>query len=52
LWKYRTTIMSKGILEDYQVITTHTDNSDLVLLKRAYTTFYSWTEYSYITSII
>jgi hypothetical protein len=38
LWKYRTTA--------------HTDNSDLVLLKRAYTMFYSWSEYSYTTSIV
>jgi hypothetical protein len=52
LWRYRTTITNKGILEDYRVITTHTDNSDLVLLKRAYTTFYSWSEYSYTTSIV
>jgi hypothetical protein len=41
LWKYRTTIIYEGILEDYCIITTHTDNLDLVLLKRAYTTFYS-----------
>jgi hypothetical protein len=52
LWKYRTTIMHEGILEDYCMITTHTDNSDSILLKRVYTTFYSWSEYSYITSII
>jgi hypothetical protein len=52
LWKYRTTITNEGILEDYRVITTHTDNSDSVLLKRAYTMFYSWSEYSYTTSII
>jgi hypothetical protein len=52
LWKYRTTIMSEGVLEDYRVITAHTDNLDSVLLKRAYTTFYSWSEYSYTTSII
>jgi hypothetical protein len=52
LWKYRTTITSEGILEDYQVITAHTDNLDSVLLKRAYTMFYSWSEYSYTTSIV
>jgi hypothetical protein len=52
LWKYRTTITHEGILEDYRIITAHTDNSDSVLLKRAYTTFYSWSKYSYTTSII
>jgi hypothetical protein len=52
LWKYRTTITSEGILEDYRVITAHTDNSDSVLLKRAFSTFYSWSEYSYTTSIV
>jgi hypothetical protein len=41
LWKYRITITHEGILEDYHVITAHTDNSDSILLKRAYTTFYS-----------
>jgi hypothetical protein len=52
LWRYRITIMHKGILEDYHVLTAHTDNSDSILLKRAYTMFYSWSEYSYTTSII
>jgi hypothetical protein len=52
LWRYRTTITSEGILEDYWVVTTHTDSSDSVLLKRAYTMFYSWSEYSYTTSIV
>jgi hypothetical protein len=52
LWKYRTTIIHEGILEDYQIITAHTDNSDSILLKRAYTMFYSWSKYSYTTSII
>jgi hypothetical protein len=52
LWRYRTTIINKGILEDYQVITAHTDNSDSVLLKGAYTTFYSWSEYSYTISLV
>jgi hypothetical protein len=52
LWKYRTTITYKGILEDYHMITAHTDNSDSVLLKRVYTMFYSWSEYSYTTSIV
>jgi hypothetical protein len=41
LWKYRTTITHEGILEDYCMITAHTNNSDSVLLKRAYTMFYS-----------
>jgi hypothetical protein len=52
LWKYRTTIMYEGILEDYHMITAHTNNLDSVLLKRVYTMFYSWSEYSYTTSII
>jgi hypothetical protein len=52
LWRYRITITNEGILEDYRVITTHTDNSDSVLLKKAYTTFYSWSENSYTTSIV
>jgi hypothetical protein len=33
VWKYRTTIIHKGILEDYCIITAHTDNSDSVLLR-------------------
>jgi hypothetical protein len=52
LWRYRITITNEGILEDYRVITTHTDNSDSVLLKKVYTMFYSWSEYSYTIAIV
>ena len=52
LWRYWIFITNQGILEDYQVVTASTDNSDSVRLRKAFTTFYGWSEYSYTVSIV
>ena len=52
LWRYRIFITNQGILEDYRVVNTSTDNSDSVRLRKAFTAFYSWSEYSYTVSIV
>ena len=52
LWRYRIFITNQGILEDYCMVTASTDNSDSVRLRKAFTAFYSWSEYSYTVSIV
>src|SRR5947208_4029863 len=52
LWRYRITITHEGVLEDYRIITTATGQTSSTFLKRQFTIFYSWTDYSYTTSII
>ena len=52
LWKYRTSVTSEGILEDYRVI----DRSDTIpavpRLLKGYTVFYRWTETSYSIAFV
>ena len=40
LWRYQIFITNQGILEDYRVVTTSTNNSDSVRLRKAFTAFY------------
>jgi len=47
LWKYRTSVTSKGILEDYQVIARSDTIPAVPRLLKGYTVFYGWTENTY-----
>ena len=50
VWKYRTSIMHNGILEDYHVITPTQQITEVVQLIRTYLVYHSWQEDSVTVS--
>ena len=52
VWKYRTSIMHNGILEDYRVITPTQQSTEVVQLLRTYQVYHSWQEDSITISFV
>jgi len=51
LWKYRITINTNGILEDYQIIARTTNLPVHAALQNALTVYYNWNAQGYTMSI-
>jgi len=51
LWRYRITITTEGVLEDYQIIARTSHLPITAALQRAFTVFYDWNAAGYTVSI-